>query len=107
MWSNWQDKVKPDAQIPGHLLWDMDLKKFDMQKGRSIVVERVIERGRMEDFYTLFKMYGGVDKVRDIVKEVHYLSPRNIAFACMVFDLKKEELRCYTRRRSQTIPWDY
>jgi hypothetical protein len=107
MWSNWQDKVEPDRQIPKHLLWDMDLKRFDMQKGRTIVVERVIERGKMEDFYTLFKMYGGVDKVRDIVKEVYHLSPRNIAFACMVFDLKKEELRCYVRRRSQTIPWDY
>jgi hypothetical protein len=99
MWTNWQEKVKPDAQIPKRLLWDMDLDDFDWQKCRRIVVERVIERGKMEDFYTLFKMYGGVNGVREIAKEVHELTPRSMAFACAVFNLKKEELKCYKLRR--------
>jgi hypothetical protein len=106
MWTDWQKKVKPDAQIPKQLLWDMDLKKFDVQKGQSIVVERVIQRGLPEDFYTLFKIYGGINSVRKIIKDkVAYLHPRDIAFVCMVFNLKKEDLKCYKRRRLQTIPW--
>jgi hypothetical protein len=99
MWSNWQEKVQPGRQIPKHLLWDMNLTDFDWQKCRKIVVERVIERGNMEDFYTLFNMYGGVDGVRKIVKEIHGLEPRDIAFVCAVFDLKKEELGCYKRKQ--------
>ncbi|MDR2804323.1 MAG: hypothetical protein LBB85_01565 [Dysgonamonadaceae bacterium] len=107
MWSNWQEKVKPDAQIPKHLLWDMDLKKFDMQKGRSIVVERVAERGKLEDFYTLFSMYGGVEGVREIIKnEVYELPPRAMSFVCAAFDLKMEDLKCYKLRRSPVIPWN-
>jgi hypothetical protein len=107
MWSNWQEKVKPDAQIPKHLLWDMDLKKFDWQKCRKIVVERVIERGDIEDFYTLFQMYGGVEGVREIIKEVHALNPRAMAFACAAFDLKMEDLKCYKLKRSPIIHWNY
>lgn len=38
-----------------------------------------------------------LENFREIIKEVHYLSDRNIAFACTVFDLQKEELRCYRR----------
>jgi hypothetical protein len=106
MWTDWQKKVKPDAQIPKRLLWDVDLKEFDMQEGRSFVVERVLQRGTMDDFYTIFKMYGGVRGVRKIIRdEVHSLEPRDMAFACATFDLKKEELKCYKRRRLQQIPW--
>jgi hypothetical protein len=79
-----------------------------MQKGRAIVAERVAERGNIEDFYAMFSLYGGVDGVRDIYKnEVRELSSRALAFICIAFDLKKEEMRCYIRRRSKAIPWDY
>jgi hypothetical protein len=106
VWTNWQKKVKPNAQIPKYLLWDMDLNDFDWQKCQKIVVERVIERGKLEDFYTLFAMYGGMEGVRKIVKELHSLSPRTIAFAFAVFDFKKDELKCYKTQRLQLIPWD-
>ncbi len=99
MWTDWQNKVKPNAQIPHRLLWDMDMTDWDWQKNRKIVVERVIERGRMDDFYTLFKLYGGIDNVKEIIKEIHYLSNRDIAFVCATFDLKKEELGCYIRKQ--------
>ena len=75
---------------------------------RALVAERVAERGDIEDFYAMFSLYGGVDKVRDIYKnEVRELSSRALAFICIAFNLKKEEMRCYIRRRSKAIPWDY
>ncbi|GHT12936.1 hypothetical protein AGMMS4956_08310 [Bacteroidia bacterium] len=108
MWTDWQKKVKPDATIPKYLLWDMNLDEFDMQKGRALVVERVIQRGAPEDFYTIFKMYGGVKGVRQIIQnEIYHLHPRDIAFVCATFDLKKEKLECYKRRRPQVVPWPF
>ena len=35
---------------------------------------------------------------REIIKEVPSLSPRDMNFVCVVFNLKKEELKCYTRK---------
>ena len=94
--------------IPKRLLWDVDIQRFDFQKGRALVAERVVERGDIEDFYAMFSLYGGVDGVRDIYKnEVRELSSRALAFICIAFNLKKEEMRCYIRRRSKAIPWDY
>ena len=100
MWTDWEKKVKPDAKIPPRLLWDVDLKKFDWEKGKDFVVERVIEYGMPEDYYTLFKMYGGVEGVREIVKTIrHFRYPQDLAFVQMVFDLKKEDMICYERKR--------
>jgi hypothetical protein len=100
MWTDWQKKVKPNAQIPKHLLWDVDLKEFDMQEGRSFVAERVAERGKLEDFHTMFSMYGGVDGVRKIYKdEVYHLHPQAMALVCATFNLKKEDLKCYIRKQ--------
>ena len=108
MWSDWKKKKNPSSSIPRRLLWDVDWNNFDVQKCRAFVAERVVERGNIEDFYTMFSLYGGIRKVRDIYKnEVYHLTPRSLAFICMAFNLKKEEMKCYIRRRSQTIPWNY
>ena len=108
MWSDWKEKKQLSYSIPKRLLWDVDIQHFDLQKGRAFVAERVAERGNLEDFYAMFSLYGGVKNVRDIYKnEVHSLSSRALAFICVAFNLKKEEMRCYIRRRSKAIPWNY
>jgi hypothetical protein len=100
MWSDWKEKVNPDAQIPKQLLWDVDWKSFDVQKSKKMVVQRVIEYGLPEDYYTIFKLYGGVSGVRKIVKAIpHFRYPQDISFVCMAFNLKKEDLECYKRQQ--------
>jgi 16S rRNA C1402 N4-methylase RsmH len=100
MWTNWEEKVDPNATIPSRLLWDVDLNNFDWEKGKNIVVERVIEQGMPEDFYTLFRMYGGVEGVREIAKNIkHFRWKQDIAFTCMIFDIKKEDMACYKRQQ--------
>jgi hypothetical protein len=101
MWSNWENEVRQqDRTIPKRLLWDMDLENFDLQKNKKLVVQRVIEDGLPEDYPTIFSLYGGIQKVRDIVKQIHHFRyPQDIAFVCIAFDLKKEELECYKRQQ--------
>ena len=108
MWSDWKKKKQFSYSIPKRLLWDMDMQRFDLQKGRALVAERVAERGNLEDFYAMFSLYGGVKKVRDIYKnEVGSLNSRALAFICAAFNLKKEEMKCYTQKRSKVVPWNY
>ena len=64
------------------LLWEYDLTHFDWQRSRKIVVQRIIERGWLKDYFAAFDLYGGIEGFR-------------------VFNLKKEELRCYTRKLSR------
>jgi hypothetical protein len=102
MWSDWKEQIERCPKIRQGLLWEYDLKDFDWQYMRALVVERVIERGWDEDYYALFALYGGMDGVRQIIRdEVLLLSDKDIAFVCAAFNLKKEELKCYIRNQSR------
>lgn len=108
MWSNWKKEEGKNGAIPSQLLWDVDMARFDWHKGRALVAQRVAERGDLDDFYAMFSLYGGVDEVRNIYKnEVTELNPRALTFISVAFNLKKEEIKCYTHKRSKAIPWDY
>ncbi|MCM1554059.1 MAG: hypothetical protein NC048_01010 [Bacteroides sp.] len=80
------------------LLWEYDLSGFDWWKSRRIVVQRVIERGRLTDYYAALNLYGGMEAFRSIIKEIPFLSAHDMEYVCLVFHLKKEELQCYTRK---------
>ena len=103
--SDWEQKSK-DAKISESLLWEYDLSRFDWYDMRTVVVQRVIERGWMKDFYAAIKLYGGLDHFREIIKNIPVLADIDIAFVCNVFNLNKEELKCYTRRQSRQILLD-
>lgn len=98
--SDWENKSK-DAKISKSLLWEYDLSHFDWYEMRTVVVQRVIERGWMKDFYAAIRLYGGLDNFREIIKTIPKLSALDIAFVCNVFNLNKEELRCYTWEQSR------
>ena len=98
-------KQHTTARIRESLLWEYDLSRFDWQAMRLIVVQRVVERGRMEDFYALLNMYG-IEGVRESIKEIPVMSPKDMSFVCSVFDIKKEELKCYLRRQSHPQHWN-
>jgi hypothetical protein len=100
MFQDWHKKIKANSQISTHLLWEYDLSHFDWNEMRTLVVQRVIERGRPEDFYAIFSLYGGIKGVREIIKTIPVISsPKDVSFVCSVFNLKKEELKCYTRKQ--------
>lgn len=95
------DKYKSgNHYINRSLLWEYNIDNFDWQKSKSLVVQRVIELGEPEDFYAAFDLYNGIEGFREIIKTLPYLSDIDINFVCVFFNLKKEELRCCTRKRS-------
>ena len=78
------------------LLWEFDSNSFDFQKYRAFVVGRVIQLGRLNDFYAIFDLYGGIDRVAEIAKnEVTGLNDRDLSFMCSAFNLNKTETKCY------------
>ena len=87
------------------MLWEFDLEKFDWQQMRNEVVQRVLERGRMDDFYAILNLYG-VEGVKEALREIPYMNDKDMNFACVAFDLRKEELKCYTRKQSMPLHWN-
>ncbi len=49
-------KSKPNIINPA-LLWEYDLDTFDYEKSYKIVIERVLERGTLEEWREMVKLY--------------------------------------------------
>ena len=98
-------KSHKDSQVRGTLLWEYDLNRFNWEDMRTLVVQRVIERGRMDDFYAILNLYG-LEGVKDTIKQISYLNPKDFSFVCSVFNLKKEDLKCYTKQQSTLQHWN-
>lgn len=98
-------KTKSNAEIRKSLLWEYRADDIDYNSMKNIITQRVIERGRMEDFYAILNIYG-LSEVKRIIEDLSYLNNKDIAFVCAVFDLNKKDLKCYTRKQLQTQHWN-
>lgn len=98
MFNNWRKHKKCD--INRSILWEYDTKspEWNWNYMKEVVVQRVLENGRPDDYYAMLQLYGGKRKVRDIIKSIPHLQPREMNWACVLFNLKKEDLRCCTRK---------
>ncbi|MGV4477924.1 DUF6922 domain-containing protein [Ornithobacterium rhinotracheale] len=99
IFDDWREH--PGNVIDPSLLWEYDLEKFDFQKNRGIVVQRVIERGEYSDWYAALHLYGGLENLIEIIKnDVPMInSKKDLNFVCVRFNLKKEDLKCYRRKQ--------
>ena len=87
------------TKISASLLWEYDLNNFDYQDMKALVVQRVIERGRMADFYAMLNLYG-LEEVKSTIKKIKCLNKKDMNFVSVVFEIPFEELRCYTEQQS-------
>ena len=44
------------CKVSKTLLWDYDLTQFDWQRSRKVVVQRIIERGWLRDYFAAFDL---------------------------------------------------
>ncbi len=102
-----KDYIPGNHKINPSLLWEYDISNFDWDKSKIIVAQRVIELGSPNDYYAAFDLYGGIAEFKEIVKKIPYLNSLDMHFVCVIFDLKKEELRCYKKQPSSYPLWNY
>ncbi|MDA3905334.1 MAG: hypothetical protein PF484_04585 [Bacteroidales bacterium] len=93
------------AKIRSTLIWDYNPDRINWQEIQVVVVQRVIERGRMDDFYAMLNLYG-LEGVKDAIKQIAYLNAKDLSFVCSVFNLKKEDLKCYTKQQLMIQHWN-
>jgi hypothetical protein len=70
--------VKPD--IPQYLLWEYDLETFNFDRSYKIVIERVLERGNLQQWQMIFEYYGE-SKILETINWSAQLRPRDKVFS--------------------------
>ncbi len=73
------------------LFWDAQVEDIDLQKNKRYVIERVMTRGKMEDFETVLALYSK-GEIRAALKESKELDPKTRHFCSWYFEIPENEL---------------
>jgi hypothetical protein len=88
------------------IFWDVNFDMIDYQIKSAFVIERVFERGDVEDIRQARRYYGDEVVVRSLTA-AKWLRYDIYVFVKNLFDLKPEDFRCYTQRQLSQLPWSY
>ncbi len=86
------------------LFWDMNYDALDEQKHKVYIVQQVLNFGTLDEFRAILGFYGYQDIV-DAVKQAGYFDPKTFAFVINYFQIDKNDMLCYTRKRLNQAHW--
>lgn len=66
--------------INDRLLWEYDLETFNYDKSYKIVIERVLERGTLDEWRAVLSYYGQ-EKILEVIEWSAQLTPRMKKFS--------------------------
>jgi len=81
------------------IFWDVDFEQIDYDAKASFVIERVFERGDVDDIRQCRRYYGD-EKVTIALLKAKYLPEHRIHLASAVIDKPLNNFRCYILRQS-------
>jgi hypothetical protein len=80
-----------DFPFSKYLFWDTPIELIDREKHKKSIVERVLTRGFLEDFYTLIKMYSK-EEIIDAIKKSRVLDKKTANFCSLYFNIPLNEI---------------
>ena len=80
------------------IFWDVNFEQIDYDAKANFVIERVFERGDVEDIRQCRRYYGD-EKVAYALLNAKFLPLQTIHFASAIIDKPITEFRCYILRQ--------
>lgn len=99
-----EEKQKPIFNK--RIFWDVNFENMDYDLKSEFIIERIFERGDVEDIRN-FRRYYGDKKVTHVLLNARYLTLRRIYLSSAVTGKPKEEFRCYTLRQLNPTLFPY
>lgn len=91
------------SQLRPELFWDMDLSRLDSQKHASFIIERIAERGNLDDMRLIWDTYGPA-RVEQALLAARGLTPKTVTFFANLFGKSLESFGSYKEGCSDAIP---
>ena len=88
------------------LFWDVDVYTIDYEKHARFVIDRVLSRGNLNDWWQLCRFYG-LDTIEEEALQIRYMDKLTLNFCHTLFNTPKEKFRCYNTEPSIQKLWDY
>ena len=90
----------------GRIFWDVNAEKLDFEKKASFIIERVFERGDVEDIRMCRRFYGD-EKIGEVLLNAKYLPIRKLYLASAILDKPLTAFKCYILRQSNPELYPY
>ncbi len=97
---------KPKPVFNTRIFWDVDHEKMDYDAKANFIIERVFERGDVEDIRNCRRYYGD-EKIRIVLTNAKWLSLETISLAAAVLGNELTDYRCYITAQSNLQHWIY
>jgi hypothetical protein len=94
------------SRLSQWLFWDVDIGELNPQKHAAQIIEKVITRGDIADWHEIREYYG-LNRIAEETKKLRYLDDLTLNFVSRLFQIPKEEFRCYTMKQSHPGPWKF
>ena len=99
-----QPKAKPVFEK--RIFWDVDFENIDYDTKANFVIERVFDRGDVQDIRNCRRYYGD-EKVTEALLNAKFLSETSMYLASAVINRPITDFRCYTLRLSNPQLFPY
>lgn len=83
------------ANFSESLFWEYDMEKFVPSEHKDIVVSRVAERGRLNDYFAAFDACGGIDGFKEVYMGLKKPNEYSMNFICAALDINREDMLCF------------
>lgn len=88
------------------IFWDVDSEKMDFTAKASFIIERVFERGDVEDIRMCRRFYGD-EKIEKVLVNAKWLSLATIYLASALFNNQPRSYKCYTQAQLNPTHFQY
>jgi hypothetical protein len=93
-------------QLRTSLFWDTDIQTIDFQQHKASIIERIIMRGRWDEFKIMLAFYGK-EVVKQVILDARYLDKYSLAFCSTIFQTPINQFRCYKLAQSNPTLWGF
>ncbi len=100
------ESPKNIPQFDKRIFWDVAFDTLDYINKASFIIERVFERGDVEDIRQCRRYYGD-EKIRMVLTKAKWLSLHTIYLASALFENELTDYQCYITAQSNPAYFQY
>ena len=97
---------KPKPIFNKRIFWDVVFENINYDSRANFVIERVFERGDVEDIRNCRRYYG-YEKIAEALLNAKFLPEQTMYLASAVINRPLKEFRCYTLRQLNPTLFPY
>ena len=86
--------------------WDVNFDKLDPDLDSIFIIERVMDKGLFDDIIAILDYYPQ-DRIKHDIIKARSLSKKTLALCSSIFEIPKNEFKCFLKTQSSPQLWSY